>query len=383
MRLFLPAIAALSVSLSGCTLAAMVDEAANASFQKGPYEVSEHARALHDRLLVADLHADTLLWNREMDERHAIGHVDLPRMEEGNVGLQAFTIVSKVPSGINERATPDRDDMITFLAMAQGWPAETWGVLHERTLYQARRLHEVEKRSNGRFRIIRTADDLRRFIEDRKADPKLSAGFLGIEGAHALSGNLRNVLAFHDAGIRMMAPTHFFDNDIAGSQHGMEKGGLTDKGRRMIKLMEAKKMIVDLAHASEKTIAEVTAMATRPVVVSHTGVRGTCENNRNLTDKQVRDVARTGGVIGIAYFPLAICGEDATAVAKAIRYTADLVGVEHVALGSDYDGFVKTPFDTSGVPLVTEALLREGFNDEEIALIMGGNVVRVLLSALP
>ena len=91
-------------------------------------------------------------------------------------------------------------------------------------------------------------------------------------------------------------------NDIGGSAHGEVKGGLTAKGKAMIRLMEARKMIVDLAHASAATIDDTLAMATRPVVVSHTGVRGTCDNPRNLTDEQLKKIAATGGVIGIGYW---------------------------------------------------------------------------------
>ena len=181
----------------------------------------------------------------------------------------------------------------------------------------------------------------------------------------------------------MMAPTHFFDNDIGGSAHGVAKGGLTDKGREMIRRMEAKKMIVDVAHASPRTIDDVLAIATRPVVVSHTGVKGTCDNTRNLSDDQLKAIAQTGGVIGIGFWDTAVCGTDAKAIAKALRYTADLVGVDHVALGSDNDGAVTAPFDITGVVEITDALMQEGFNDEDIAKIMGGNTLRVLKELLP
>jgi microsomal dipeptidase-like Zn-dependent dipeptidase len=147
--------------------------------------------------------------------------------------------------------------------------------------------------------------------------------------------------------------------------------------------MEEKRMIVDLAHASPKTIEEVLAMARRPVVVSHTGVRGTCDNTRNLSDDQLKAIARTGGVIGIGYWDTAVCGPDASAIARAIRYTANLVGVEHVALGSDYDGAIPAPFDTTGVVQITDALIAEGFSESDIEKIMGGNVFRLLAANLP
>ena len=142
-------------------------------------------------------------------------------------------------------------------------------------------------------------------------------------------------------------------------------------------------MLVDVAHASEKTLNDVLAMATRPVVVSHTGVKGTCDNNRNLSDDQLRRIAKTGGIVGIGYWDTAVCGDDAASIAKAMRHTANVIGVNHVALGSDFDGSVKVPFDTSGISLITEALINEGFTDEEIGRIMGGNVIGLLSSNLP
>ncbi|HEX8290966.1 MAG TPA: membrane dipeptidase, partial [Pyrinomonadaceae bacterium] len=231
--------------------------------------------------------------------------------------------------------------------------------------------------------VLRTSGDLAGFVGRRGRDPRAVAGLLGLEGAYALEGDAANVDALFDAGFRMMAPTHFHDNEWGGSAHGVGKGGLTEKGREMVRRMEARGMLVDLAHASESTIDDVLAVATRPLVVSHTGVRGTCDNNRNLSDAQLRKIAAKGGVIGIGYWEAATCGRDARAVARAIRHAANVVGVRAVALGSDFDGAVTEPFDTTGVVLITEALLEEGFTDEEVGAIMGGNVFRLLAEALP
>ena len=183
--------------------------------------------------------------------------------------------------------------------------------------------------------------------------------------------------------MRMAGFTHFFDNEVAGSMHGVDKGGLTDAGRRMVEMAQEKKMFVDLAHASPRVIADVLAMARRPVIVSHIGVRGTCDNSRNLSDDELRGIARTGGLVGIGYWPTAVCGRDAKAIVRSIRYTADLIGVDHVALGSDFDGSVATPFDTTGLVQITDALLQAGFDEEQIRKIMGENVIRVLLLFLP
>jgi microsomal dipeptidase-like Zn-dependent dipeptidase len=194
---------------------------------------------------------------------------------------------------------------------------------------------------------------------------------------------LENLNDLYDAGFRMMSPTHFTDTDIAGSASGQLKGGLTGLGRGWVHSMEAKGMLIDLAHASPATVRDVTAMASKPVVVSHTGVKGTCNNNRNLSDDQLRSVARTGGVIGIGYWETAVCGFDARSIARAIQYTVRVVGAEHVALGSDFDGATTMPFDVTGIPLITDALRKGGLSEHEIRLVMGENVVRVLSQTLP
>lgn len=360
-----------------------VEKRMNTVLRQPPYPASERAVELHRKLNVADMHADSLLWDRDLLSRGTRGHVDVPRLVEGGVALQAFTVVTKTPRNINIESNTSESDNIRFLAIAERWPIGSWGSLKERALYQARKLHDTAARSKDKFVIIKSAGDLSGYLDRRKRELGLTAGFLGIEGAHALDGNVANVDVLFDAGFRMMAPTHFFDNDIAGSAHGVEKGGLTEGGREMIRRMEEKRMLVDLAHASPQTVEDVLAIARRPVVVSHTGVKGTCDNARNLDDDQLKGIARTGGFVGIGFFDTATCGTDAQAIARAIRYTANLIGVEHVGLGSDYDGAVAVPFDTTGVVLITEALLAEGFSDKEVELIMGGNIIRLLLENLP
>jgi len=348
-----------------------------------PYFASDRARAVLKRATAVDLHADSLLWARDLAARSGRGQVDIPRLIEGNVALQAFTIVTKSPRNLNFERNSGETDNITLLAMFQLWPPRTLNSLTERALHQASKLREVERRSNGKFTIVRSAADLRNYLDRRRTDPERTAGFLGIEGAHALDGKLENLERLFNAGVRMMSPSHFFDNEIGGSAAGVEKTGLTAMGREMIRRMEARRMLVDVAHASPRTIDDVLAMATRPVVVSHTGVKGTCDNSRNLSDDQLRGVARTGGVIGIAYFQQAVCGTDPASIVRAMRYAVQVVGVDHVALGSDFDGAVATGFDTTGLPLVVDAMLAAGFSEPEVEQILGGNAIRVLLATLP
>jgi microsomal dipeptidase-like Zn-dependent dipeptidase len=345
--------------------------------------VSEAARRLHQRLLVADLHADTLLWARDPLERSTRGHVDVPRLREGNVTLQAFTVVTKTPRHLNIESNDDRSDNVTLLAMAQRWPPATWFSLKERALYQARRLETAAARSRGRLTVVGSRSDLAAFLRRRRAEPGIIAGLLGLEGAHALEGEPANLDVLFEAGFRMVGLVHFFDSEFGGSAHGVAKGGLTAEGRDLVRRLEERRMLLDLAHASPLTIRDALAVATRPVVVSHTGVKGTCDNVRNLDDDALRGVARTGGLVGIGFWQTAVCGTGGPAVARAIRHAAGVAGIDHVALGSDFDGAVAEPFDTTGLVEITDALLAEGFTEAQVGQVMGGNVFRLLSEALP
>jgi membrane dipeptidase len=363
--------------------APLLDRIANGGTGEALPKASARALALHRSLWVADLHADSLMWNRELLERHETGRVDVPRLIEGGVALQAFTIVSKTPWGMNVSSNSDQSDMLTLLLVAQRWPPRTWSSLLERALYQAQRLHDSARRSGGTFRVIHSRAELASYAEERLLRPAITAGYLGVEGAQVLEGKLENVQRLFDAGIRMMSPSHFFDTDVGGSAHGERKIGLTDFGRRVIAEMQRLGMLVDLAHASRRTIDDVLALSTQPIVFSHTGVRGTCDSPRNIDDSVLKRTARGGGLIGIGFFQGATCGRDLGAVVRAIRHAVDRVGAEHVALGSDFDGFVRTPIDAAELPALTDALLAAGFSEPQIRAIMGGNVARVLRRVLP
>ncbi len=147
--------------------------------------------------------------------------------------------------------------------------------------------------------------------------------------------------------------------------------------------MQQRGVLVDLAHLSPHGIDEVLAMATQPVVVSHTGVRATCDNQRNLSDDHIRGIAKTGGVIGIGYWDTAVCGTEMRYVTAAMRHVVNLVGDDYVGLGSDYDGATTVGFDTSQLPSLTQQMMNDGFSDATIGKILGGNVLRVLRQVLP
>lgn len=362
----------------------IVDKKFNSVTLQSPYQYSPETHSLYYSLpFVADLHSDVLLWNRNIEKRHSYGEEDIPRMIEANLALQAFTIVSKTPKNLNFERNDDKTDNVTTLMFATGRPPSTWFSLKERALVQCDELNQFASASRGRLRVIKSQSDLRDYIKERATNPNQTAGYLGIEGMQVLEGDINNVQVMYDAGVRMMAPTHFFDNKLGGSAHGVNKGGLTPFGEEVIKKMESLHMIVDLAHASPALIDDVLNIATQPLLVSHTGVKGTCDNLRNLSDKHLKRIAANGGIVGIAMFKQAVCGTDAAATARAIKYTADLIGVDHVALGSDFDGAIQAHFDVTGFPLIVQELMKLGFNEREIAKIMGGNVRDFLLKNLP
>ena len=347
-----------------------------------PLRVTPRAQALHATLQIADMHADTLLWQRSLLDRADRGQVDLPRLIAGNYALQVFSSVTKTPKGQNYDSNPANTDNITALTIADLQPPRTWGSLLQRSLWHAQKLDRYADASHGQLRVIRIPADLDRLLADRAKGAKVVGGMLSIEGLQDIEGKLSNLDVLQDAGFRMAGLAHFFDNEIAGSMHGEAKGGLTSLGRQVVRRMEAIGMVVDVAHSSHATIAQVLAMARRPVVASHGGVQATCKVNRNLTDDEIRGIARTGGVIGIGYWDAAICSTKPADAARAITYVRDLVGIDHVGLGSDFDGAVTTGFDASQVAAVTQALIDHGFSDADIAKVMGGNVLRVLRAGI-
>ena len=332
---------------------------------------------------IADLHCDVLLWHRNFLKEHNYGHVDLPRLQKANVALQVFTIVSKTPRNINIETNSDKTDQIGLLSFAQLRPINTWFNITERALNQCNELHHFAEISNNEFRVITTQQQLKQFIADRQGNKQLVAGMLGLEGAHCLNKDINNLSKFYDAGVRYIGLAHFFDNEWAGSAHGMKKGGLTEAGKSLIKKMDSLHIIIDLAHSSPQTIDDIFKLTNEPLLVSHTGVQGMCNNRRNLSDAQIIEIGRRNGLIGIGLWETAVCGTDAAATAKSIKYVADKIGVDKVALGSDFDGAIAAPFDITGFPLIVTALEKEGFNRPQIEMIMGGNTRDFFLKNLP
>ncbi len=366
-------------------LSLLVERFLNKVATPPPYQAGEEARAMHEQLFVADLHADPLLWKRDLLKRHKHSHVDLPRLIDGNVALQVFAVATKIPWGLNFERNSGDSDMFTMLVAAQYCPPRTWGSLFQRALYQAEHLNHCTARSQSHLVLVKNARELEQLLARREEQPERApvGAMLALEGAHALEGDLDKLDLLYDAGFRIIGLSHFFDNEAGGSAHGVDKGGLTPFGRELVRRVQEKRMLIDLAHASPRVVDDVLEITSAPVIASHTGLRGTCDNTRNLSDEHARGIAATGGIMGIAMFEQAVCGTTIADTARAIRYGADLVGVDYFAIGSDFDGAITAPIDASGLALLTEALIEQAFTRKEIAKIMGNNALRVLRQALP
>jgi membrane dipeptidase len=349
-----------------------------------PYIVSIEAQQIYARLdFIADLHCDALLWGRDLTERGEIGHVDFSRMREANVSLEMFTIVSKSPAGQNMKSnSADAFDNITPLTIAKGESPFNWFSLINRTLSQSNDLANFVENEDGKAIFIKSKIDLENLIQARKSDKNMIGAMLGIEGAHALEGNIENLDLVYAAGVRMIGPTHFFDNELGGSAHGENLGGLTDFGKEVIQKMNELGIFVDLAHCSPAIVEDVLNMSTAPVMVSHTGVRAVLDSQRNLSDDQIKKIAANEGIIGIAFFDMAVGEPELPNIIASIRHVRDLVEIKYVALGSDYDGSVAVPFDITGLPLIVEGLIQDGFTEQEIRAVMGENVKQFLLKNL-
>jgi microsomal dipeptidase-like Zn-dependent dipeptidase len=363
---------------------AAVESSMNRIDGKPLLKVSPEAEALHRTLHIVDLHSDTLMWDRDLVTASNRGHEDLPRLIAGNVTLQVFSSVTQTPKGLNYDSNRSDSDVLTPLLIAQGQPRRTWESLLERSLYHAQKLDMAVSQSQGMLRKIIDQGGLDQLLAARaRPDGPVPVGaLLSIEGLHDLEGKAENLDRLYAAGFRMASLTHFFDNELAGSMHGVAKGGLTPFGRQIVGMMEDRGMIVDIAHCSHACVADVLKMARRPVVSSHGGVQAVCKVNRNLTDAEIRGIARTGGLIGIGYWDAAVCDTSPMAIARSMKYVRDLVGIDYVALGSDYDGATTVRFDTSQLVQVTQALLDIGFTPEEIRAVMGGNALRVIHAGL-
>ena len=323
------------------------------------------ARAIHDLYPAIDLHADTLMWSRwlgyDLHSRHEAplpwaalgGHVDLPRLTEGGIGAQFFSLVS-LPIGQRTGLAAVIDQQIDELeASIAADPL--------------------------RITKVRTAAE----IEAARARGAVGA-LLGIEGAHALEGEIARLDHFARRGVRYLGLTHFSANEAAFPAYGRGRcndRGLTHFGHDVVRRCEELGVVVDLAHINRRGFHDACAMATRPPIVSHTGVLGAYEHWRNIDDDQLRAVADKGGCVGVIFCPRFLGGDGLAPVVKHLRHILAVCGEDAPALGSDWDGFIvptRELCDAAHLPLLTDALLEAGIAEAVIGKILRGNVMRVL-----
>lgn len=347
-------------------------------------EVPAAAKKLHQSLFIADLHSDSLLWNRNLAKKSSFGHVDIPRLIEGNIGLQVFSVVTKSPKNLNLVKNSDATDNITLLAIAQLWPPNSWSSLIERAKYQANKLHKLAKTSND-FYVIHHQNEFKDYLQRRKNNTQITAGLLSLEGAHALEGKLENLDRLYSLGFRIIGFSHFFDNAVGGSAHGVNKGGITTFGKQVLQRMHELEMFIDISHASPTLVQDIISLSKRPVLATHTGIQSVCPSSstRNLNDQQIKQIAATGGIIGIGFWPIVTCGKGIAGIVQSIRYVTDLVGIDYVGLGSDFDGNVLVPFTSSNMEQLTHALIEAGFSEAQIRKIMGENLEKLFSEHLP
>lgn len=373
----------IALALMHWVLPGQIEGSMNLVRAHAPYQIRDNARALHDSLFVADLHTDSLLWKRDLLDESEIGHVDVPRLQRGNVALQVFSATTKSPSGQNYEENTGDSDNITLLAVAQMWPVRTWTSIYERAQYQLDKLRAFAADSDGQLVVIESTADMQEFADRRARGERVVAGIYLIEGAHPLEGELDNLDSLFEAGLRIVGLTHFFDNRLGGSLHGQSGAGLTPFGEDVIRRANELGIIIDVAHASPQMVNDVLDLSTTPVILSHGGVKGLCDMSRNLDDALMQRIAAHGGLVGIGYWDGAICDITPAGVVRSIRYAIDLLGEDHVALGSDYDGTTEVLFDTSELAILTQTMLDEGFSETEIRKVMGENAKQFFLAHLP
>ena len=328
-------------------------------------------KELHRQWCIADGHADSLMWNRDLCERSTEGHVDFPRLREAGVKLQCFTLVT--------RGFPFIGGFPLFAAWRK-WPREARGGEWARALWQIEQLDAFCARSGDTVRVATTGAGL----EDNLAHGRLSA-VLGVEGGHAIEGRVERLAELHRRGVRFMGLTHLSNNDLGGSSFPMMGNrGLTALGQQVMEEMARLGLSVDVAHASEQTLTDLFAHPTVRYFCSHTGVRAAGGGWRNLSDEALRTIAQRGGVVGIILAPVYLGGDTMDDVVRHVEHAVDVMGEEGVGVGSDYDGMVALPKgmrDVTDLPLLTEALLRR-HPEAWVERVMGGNFRRYFRETL-
>ena len=317
------------------------------------------AKKLHSRMLTLDSHCDTpMIFAENIDfaSRDPKVQVDLHKMAEGH--LDATIMVAYLEQ-------KERDE-----ASLENATAKANQILTQ--------IEEMVAKSCTAVDIAYTPNDLWRL----KAQGK-RAIMLGIENGYAIGRDISNVEAFHKRGVVYMTLCHNGDNDICGSACGSgEHGGMTEFGADVIKEMNRVGMMVDLSHASEASFYDALKISTTPIVCSHSSARALCNHPRNLTDAQMKALADAGGVAQVTLYHGFLNASEATILdaVEHLNHMVNVMGIEHVGIGTDFDGGGGVPGCSSVSELInfTRRLMLERYSDEQIGMVWGGNFLRVM-----
>lgn len=312
------------------------------------------------------------------------GHIDVERAAAGGLAGGIFAVFC-------ESAEEEGGSALDLVFGPDGYDVPLPAPLaHEDALSSATRsaarLFTLE--AMGAVRVVRSTADLDRSLEDGRL-----AAVLGLEGAEPIARDLAGLDDWYEAGVRVIGPVWSRPNDFG---HGVpfrfpsspDTGpGLTAAGERLVRACNALGIVVDLSHLTENGFWDVARISDAPLVASHSGAHALCPSSRNLTDEQLRAIATTGGLVGVVFavpFLRADGADDTdtplTVLVEHVRHCAEVAGIEHVALGSDFDG-APVPADlgdVAGLPRLLDALAADGFTDSEIDAIAWGNWRRVL-----
>jgi membrane dipeptidase len=315
------------------------------------------------------------------------GHTDLPRMRQGGYAGGFFAVF--VPSGGSGDGFPGADPGTGSARYDVSLPPAL-DLTHAQavTMKGMAALFQLEARAEGQIKVIRSAGELINALRDQAI-----AMVLHFEGADAIDSELNALHVFYQAGLRSLGLAWSRPNIFACGvpfrfPHSPDTGpGLSDAGRRLVKACNELGIVVDLAHINEKGFWNTAEITDAPLVVTHAGVHALCPSTRNLTDRQLDAVGESGGVIGIN-FHVGFLREDGllepeTSISKIVNhvdYVAQRIGIEHVALGSDFDGAIMPAElgDAAGMPKLIKCLQENGYDNEALRKVTHENWVRVL-----
>jgi membrane dipeptidase len=328
--------------------------------------VEERIASLHQDAIVVDTHCDTLLrvvgrspgYGRKpevyhLGDKHDQGHIDLPRLRAGGVDVQFFAAY------IEPIYKPDRS--------------------LRRTLQIFDAFYTELELNADQMMLVQKAED----IKTAQAAGKIAA-VLAIEGGEALEGDLGVLRMLHRLGVRSIGLTWNERNNIAdGVGDCRSGGGLSEFGAQVIAEMNRLGILVDVSHLSDPGFWDVIEISKFPIIASHSNSRAVCKHRRNLTDDQIKALAKNGGVMGMNFSASFVRSDGQAKLSDLldhIDHIVQLVGPWHVGLGSDFDGISASPeelTDASQMPLITAGLVKRGYSNADIRLILGGNYLRV------